>query len=100
MASLRNEASLGPGPQQAGRHEALLGLAEAVPDALTLTSLAIDRDDHFEIEAIVVGTDFDPEGTRKAMAHRGFRPEGPNGWLYNASSGRISVNGRYTAPQP
>ena len=100
MEALRNEASQGPGPMQVGRHGALLGLAEAVPDALTITSFSIDRDDHFEIEAIVVGSDFDPDGTKKALAHAGFRPEGASGWLFNSGSGRLSVSGRYAAPRP
>jgi hypothetical protein len=100
MEALRNEASSGPGPLKVGRRQALLGLAEAVPDALTVTSLTIDRDDRFEIEAMVVGADFDPEGTRMALARGGFKPEGPNGWRFNAASGRISVSGRYATPQP
>ena len=100
MEALRKEASQSPGPLQLGRREALLGLAEAVPDALTVTSLTIDREDRFEIEALVVGADFDPDGTRKALAHAGFKPEGPSGWQFNAALGRVSVSGRYAAPPP
>ena len=100
MEMLRNEAAQGPGLPQVGRHEALLGLAAVVPDALTLTSVTISKDDRFAFEAVVVGTDFDPEDTRRALDRRGFNPEGPNGWAFNSKSGMLSVSGRYSAPQP
>ena len=100
MEALRNEPLAGAGLLQAGKHGALLGLAEAVPDALTVTSLTIDRENRFEIEAVAVGADFDPEETRKALARGGFKPEGAGGWQFNAASGKLSVSGRYSAPQP
>ena len=77
-----------------------MGLAAAVPDSLTVTSLSIDDGDHFVIEAIVVGADFDAEGTKRALAQSGFKPASPDGWEYNASAGRVLVNGTYTASQP
>ena len=100
MKTLRIESAQGPGPIHVGRHEALLGLAAAVPDSLTVTSLSIDEGDHFVIAAIVVGADFDAEGTKRALAQSGFKPEGPNGWDFNASSGKLLMSGTYAASQP
>jgi hypothetical protein len=99
MISLRSEDLLGPVPLKVGRHEALLGLAAAVPDALTVTSLAIDRDGHFAIEAIVVGGGLDLEGIRSALARSGFKPEGAGGWSFNSTSGRLSVSGTFVEPR-
>ena len=87
MKTLRIETALGSGSIHVGRHEALMGLAAAVPDSLTVTSLSIDDGDHFVIEAIVVGADFDAEGTKRALAQSGFKPASPDGWEYNASAG-------------
>jgi len=100
MGALRSEAAHGPGMLQVGRHEALIGLAAAVPDTLTITSLTISKDDGFVIEAIVVGSGFDPEHTRRELERRGFEPEGPNGWIFNATSGRLSVCGKIATPRP
>jgi len=97
---LQIEAAQGPRLLQVGRHEALIGLAAAVPDSLTLTSLAIDKDGRFMIEAIVVGADFDPESTRRAFDRSGFKPEGQSGWAFNQTSGRLTICGRYAPPQP
>jgi hypothetical protein len=85
---------------RAGTHEALVGLAAAVPDALTVTSLTIDRNDGFTIEAIVVGSDFDPEATRQALEQSGFKLEDSNGWQLNAPAGKVSIRGKYAAPRP
>jgi hypothetical protein len=98
MEKLRGEALQGPGPLQVGRHQALVDLAAALPEGLTLTSLSIDKNDGFAIKAIVVGADFDPEGTRRALDRIGFRAEGPKGWEFNAFLGTLSVCGRYAAP--
>ncbi len=94
MDRLRSEAAKGPGTLPVGRHDALLGLAAAVPDSLTLTSLEIARDDAFLIEAIVVGPDFDADAFRRALERAGFKPGSPNGWSYDPASGRISARGR------
>jgi hypothetical protein len=99
MTALRREAPVKPGYMQLGRRYALLGLSDAVPDALTLTALSIGKDNGFEIEAVVVGADFDSESLRLALARRGFRPDDKGGWAFDAASGRLSVRGRYVGPQ-
>jgi len=99
MTALRREAPAPPAYMQLGRRYALLGLSDAVPDALTLTAFSIGKDNGFEIEAIVVGADFDPESLRLALERRGFRPADKGGWAFDAASGRLSVRGRYGGPQ-
>jgi len=99
MTALRREAKEQPGFTQFGRRFALLGLSDAVPNALTLTALSIGRDNGFEIEAVVVGADFDPEGLRLALERKGFKPAEIGGWAFDAASGKLSVRGRYGAPQ-
>jgi hypothetical protein len=99
MMALRKEAPEQHGYMQFGRHYALIGLAADVPDALTLTALSIGRDNSFEIEAIVVGTGFDPESLRSSLERRGFKPAGQDGWAFDAASGRLVVRGKYEGPQ-
>jgi hypothetical protein len=99
MTALRKEAPEQHGYMQFGRHNALTGLAADVPDALTLTALSIGRDNSFEIEAIVVGTGFDPESLRLSLERRGFKPAGQDGWAFDAASGRLVVRGKYGGPQ-
>jgi hypothetical protein len=99
MMELRKEAPEQHGYMQFGRHYALTGLAAEVPDALTLTTLSIGRDNSFEIDAIVVGTGFDPESLRSSLVRRGFRPAVQDGWAFDAASGRLVVRGKYGAPQ-
>jgi hypothetical protein len=100
MATLQSELANAPGRTPPPRHEILLGLAAAVPDALTVTSLKIGRDDRFAMDAMIVGADFDPQAARRALERNGFAPEGQNGWILSLSSGELTVRGRYTEPQP
>jgi hypothetical protein len=91
-----------PGDGEAARrstHDALVGLAGAVPDTVTLTSLELDRDGTFAIEAVVVGTPFDPDGLRHGMALVGFDPDSREGWIYDAKSGRLAIRGRIGGPR-
>ena len=99
MTALREEAQEGSASLNLGRHLALLGLASDVPDALTLNSFTIARDNTFEIEAVLVGTSFDPEGVRLALERSGFKPADPNGWVFNAKSGSLSIKGLYGPPR-
>jgi Tfp pilus assembly protein PilN len=96
---LQREIPADPGFMQISRHEALVGLAAAIPDALTLTSLAVRRDNAFEIEAIVVGTGVDPDSLRRAFERSGFEPDPHNGWDFNAAAGRLAIRGKLGAPR-
>lgn len=100
MVRLRKEAPDIPGAMPVGRHNALLGLAAVIPDALTLTSLVIGRDGVFELEALVVGGDFELEDTRRALERCGFVPDREKGWAYDARAGRLRVRGQYGEAQP
>ena len=95
MERLRREA-----PEPAGRalpsmHEALVALAAAIPETLTLTSLALRPGGEFELGAIAVAPGFDPDGTRQALLACGFRPSGGDGWSYDPAAGRLRVRGRF-----
>jgi hypothetical protein len=79
-------------------HDALIGLAGAIPEAVTLNSLEMGRDGQFAIEAVVVGPSFDPESLRRGMALIGFRPDAHEGWVYDAASGRLAVRGKLGGP--
>lgn len=100
MSRLRDEAPDGTGSSPTGKHGALAGLAAAIPDALTLTAISIGRDGAFELEALVVGADFDPESTRRSLERCGFEPGLSNGWTYDAGSGRLLVRGKLGDPRP
>lgn len=78
-----------------GKHRALVALAAAVPDAVTLTSFVIDRDDSFEIEAMVDRVSFNPGTTREAFANHGFAPDQVKGWIYDSADAMLYVRGRY-----
>ncbi len=100
MARIQGEATDGAASLPVGRHDALVGLAVAIPEALTLTSLKIGGDGRFELEALVVGSDFDPQNARMSLERCGFVPMGDGGWAYAASSGRLVVRGKYGEPRP
>jgi hypothetical protein len=99
MARLRKEAPDGAGSHPAGRHDAIAGLSAAIPDALTLTALSIERDGAFELEALVVGPDFDAESTRRSLERCGFEPALGNGWTYDATPGKLFVRGKLGDPR-
>jgi hypothetical protein len=100
MARLRNDAVAGLDSQATGRHEALVGLAAALPQAVTLTSLVIGRDGAFTLEAAVAGKEFESASARLAMAHCGFGPVGEKGWVYDPSGGRLIVEGNCREARP
>jgi hypothetical protein len=80
-------------------HDALVGLAGAIPDAVTLNSLKMGREGEFAIEAMVVGPSFDPEGLRRGMALAGFEPDAHEGWVYDVPSGRLAIRGKLGGPR-
>jgi len=100
MDLLRIEAPDGLGSLPVGRYQALVGLSEAIPDALTLTSLTIGRDGGFELEAVVVGAGFEQEKVRASLARHGFISAADKRWNFDPGSGRLLVGGKYVEPRP
>ncbi len=80
-------------------HDALVGLAVAIPDAVTLNSLELGLDGGFAIEAVVVGPSFDPEGLRRGLSLAGFEADAHEGWVYDAASGRLAIRGKLGGPR-
>jgi hypothetical protein len=80
-------------------HDALVGLAGAIPDAVTLNSLELGVDGGFAIEAVVVGPSFDPEGLRRGLTLAGFEADAHEGWVYDAASGRLAIRGKLGGPR-
>jgi hypothetical protein len=100
VASLRNEAPDTPGFLPGDRYPALRGLADAIPDSLTLTSFSIAKDDAFEIEALLVGTEFESDSVRQSLIRSGFVPGPGSAWIFDAAARRLSVRGKYGYPKP
>jgi hypothetical protein len=96
---LRGEAPADAGLTPISRHDALVELAAAVPDSLTLTSLVLSKDNGFVIEALVVSNGVDPESLRRAFERSGFNPDSHEGWILNAAAGRLSIHGRLGTPR-
>jgi hypothetical protein len=99
MNRLSSEVPSDLRPERISVHDALVGLAAAIPDTITLTSLAIGKDDVFEMEAIVVGPGFDPDAFRRAFGKSGFSVAETNGWVFDASAGRLAIHGRLASPR-
>jgi hypothetical protein len=99
MESLRTAAPDAPGFLPTDRGSALQGLAAAIPDALTLTTFSIARDDLFEIEAKVVGSDFEPQAVRGDLIRMGFALSADSSWSYDAANRRLTARGRFGDPQ-
>jgi multisubunit Na+/H+ antiporter MnhC subunit len=95
MLLLRAQVPAGPNYDSIEMHNVLSEAANAIPDALTLTSLVIDRVGHFEIEALVVGKGFNPERTRDALSRNGFVPDLVNGWIFDNAGGKLQVRGKF-----
>jgi hypothetical protein len=100
MDALRNEAPEASGCLGPGVHEALLRLASAVPEALTLTSLELNGNDAFALEGIAAGPEFNAEDARSALIRGGFKPSSRDGWTFDAASGRLKVIGKFEEARP
>jgi hypothetical protein len=99
MNVLRNEVPEDAEGQVSDKGAALGRLAGALPDSITLTALAIGRDDTFEMEAMVVGEGVDVDNVRSALERAGFKADVPGGWVYDAASGKIRIHGKFkTSP--
>jgi hypothetical protein len=81
-------------------HLETISLAAAIPDALLLQSLKLSDNGDFEIEALTVGSGFDPKTTRTALSDYGFIPDSSKGWVYDAASGKVNVRGKYGIHTP
>jgi hypothetical protein len=99
MNRLRREAPPDIEPIGVSRHGALLGLSAAIPDSVTLTSLAVHPDNSLEIEAMVVGPGFDAEALRQTMEKMGVVPAPSKGWAFNAATGQVVIRGKLGAPR-
>jgi hypothetical protein len=95
IADLRKQLLNDSESLPARKHEALVDLSIAVPDAVTLTSLSIDRNDHFSIEAQVDRANYDPGRTRDTFTNSGFVPDQDNGWTYNTADSMLRIRGRF-----
>ena len=95
MAALRREAPDAPAFVAADKAPALRALAEAIPDSLTLTRLVMTKEDLFEMEAILVGGSFDPDGVRRSLAQCGFLAGGGGDWAYDPVARRLYVRGKF-----
>jgi hypothetical protein len=99
MKRLRSEAPPEMEPLGPTRREAMLGLSAAIPDAVTLTSLVIRRDNTLEMEAMVLGTGFDAEAFRRAIEKMGISLAPSEGWTFNPSAGRLVIRGTLGSPR-
>lgn len=100
MERLESQMPEGFGPLPVEMKPALLRLAAAVPDALTLSSFTIGIDRTFCLEALVIGRRFDALGAREAFARSGFLPTKDAGWSFDAAEGRLRVQGRFNEAGP
>jgi hypothetical protein len=100
MLSLGSEVPEGFGPLPLEMKPALLQLAAAIPDTLTLSSFVIGIDRSFALDALVVGRGFDAQGARQALERSGFVPGKDPGWTFEPSSGRLQVQGRFNEGGP
>ena len=94
MRALRAELTEEPGYRVPKAHQVLLSLSSDIPEALTLTSLVLGKDDSFGFEAVLTGPGFDPEETRRTLSRDGFETDPQGGWSFDASSGKLSVRGK------
>ncbi len=99
MNRLRSEAPADLAPICVSTHEVLVGLAAAIPDALTLTSLALHKDNGLQIEAMVVGPGFDSESLRHDIEKIGFIFAPADGWALNPATGRLVIHGKLGTPR-
>jgi hypothetical protein len=95
IADLRRQLLSDSESLPARKHGALVDLSIAVPDAVTLTSLSIDRNDYFAIEAQVDRGNYDPRRTRDAFTKSGFVPDQDNGWTYDTADSMLRIRGRF-----
>ncbi|HZZ19812.1 MAG TPA: hypothetical protein VFE25_10605 [Opitutaceae bacterium] len=90
---LQRELPETSGSEPSARAAALRGLAAAIPDSLTLTAFTVGADNSFELEATLVGREFDQEALRRSLDQNGFSLASPGTFSFDAASRRISARG-------
>ena len=87
IETLRSQEQGGSSPTVFRRATALMTLASALPDAVTLTALTLGP-----------GTGFKPAEARELLAGKGFAANPANGWAYDEPSGVLVVRGVFEPP--
>jgi hypothetical protein len=100
MLRLQAEVPEGFGQLPLEMKAALIRLAAALPDSLTLSSFSVGIDRTFAFEALVVGRGFDAQGARQELERCGFRPGKDQGWTFEPSQGHLRVQGRIEEARP
>jgi hypothetical protein len=96
--SLQRDLPEVPGAMPAAKSNALRALAAAIPDSLTLTRFRMEGDDRFEMEAVLVGREFDKDSVLLALSRSGFSSAPPGSSAFDPGSRRLTVRGKFTAP--
>jgi hypothetical protein len=96
--SLQRDLPEVPGAMPAAKSNALRALAAAIPDSLTLTRFKMEGDDRFEMEAVLVGRDFDKDSVLLGLSQSGFSSAPPGSFAFDPGSRKLTVRGKFTAP--
>jgi hypothetical protein len=95
IGRLRRELPAGWDTEAAIGYDALAKLETGLPDYLTLTSLSIEREGTFELEAVVSAKEIDPEDARKRLENVGYRADAKNGCVFDAALRRLRIRGTF-----
>jgi hypothetical protein len=95
MGRLQRELPPGWDNEAAIGYDALARLGTGLPDYLTLTSLSMEREGIFELEAVVSAKDFDPEDARKRLENVGYKADQKKGCVFNAALNSLLVRGTF-----
>jgi hypothetical protein len=96
--SLQRDLPEAPGAMPAAKSSALRALAAAIPDSLTLTRFRMEGDDRFELEAVLVGREFDKDSVVLGLAQSGLSAAPPGSSAFDPGSRKLTVRGKFTAP--
>jgi hypothetical protein len=95
MLELRSRLLGEPKVLIADMHAEMLALESAIPDSIVLRSIVASADGKIEVEAFIVGPDFDSERARAAFEDFGFFPDAAKGWSYNTTERSFKFQGTY-----
>jgi len=98
IETLRSQEQGGSSPTVFRRATALMTLASALPDAVTLTALTLGPGTGFRLEGKVRADSFKPAEARELLAGKGFAANPANGWAYDEPSGVLVVRGVFEPP--
>ena len=96
--SLQRDLPEAPGAMPAAKSNALRALAASIPDSLTLTRFRMEGDDRFEMEAVLVGGEFDKDSVILGLSQSGLSSATPGSSAFDPGSRKLSVRGKFTAP--